>query len=114
MDSDVTRQAPGLVVPSSMVELRPGILATHEAQQANLNAVGPPASQSRASGKQGAGSRGATCYSNRSRDTCIQPGSTCSHAATVGPTDSVGGWRNYSGTPDAYQAVGNTASHQRR
>eukprot|EP00959_Pyramimonas_sp_CCMP1952_P453189 9467830-Pyramimonas_sp.AAC.1 len=37
MDSDVTQQAPGLVVPSSMGELRPEILATHEAQHTNLS-----------------------------------------------------------------------------
>eukprot|EP00959_Pyramimonas_sp_CCMP1952_P336309 7042087-Pyramimonas_sp.AAC.1 len=36
MDSDVQQQAPGLVVPSFMGELRPEILAIHEAQQANL------------------------------------------------------------------------------
>eukprot|EP00959_Pyramimonas_sp_CCMP1952_P079007 1651673-Pyramimonas_sp.AAC.1 len=36
MDPDVMQQAPGLVVPSSVGELRPEILATHEAQQANL------------------------------------------------------------------------------
>eukprot|EP00959_Pyramimonas_sp_CCMP1952_P261110 5459332-Pyramimonas_sp.AAC.1 len=35
MDLDVTQQAPGLVVPSSMGELRPEILAFHEAQQAD-------------------------------------------------------------------------------
>eukprot|EP00959_Pyramimonas_sp_CCMP1952_P022041 463290-Pyramimonas_sp.AAC.1 len=37
MDSDVTQQAPGLVAPSSTGELRPEILAIHEAQQANLS-----------------------------------------------------------------------------
>eukprot|EP00959_Pyramimonas_sp_CCMP1952_P118405 2475924-Pyramimonas_sp.AAC.1 len=37
MDSDVTQQAQGLVEPSSMGELRPEILAMHEAQQANLS-----------------------------------------------------------------------------
>eukprot|EP00959_Pyramimonas_sp_CCMP1952_P330398 6918194-Pyramimonas_sp.AAC.1 len=37
IDSDVMQQAPGLVVASSMGELRPEILAIHEAQQANLS-----------------------------------------------------------------------------
>eukprot|EP00959_Pyramimonas_sp_CCMP1952_P099450 2079012-Pyramimonas_sp.AAC.1 len=37
MDSDVTQQVPSLVVPLSMGELRPEILAIHEAQQANLS-----------------------------------------------------------------------------
>eukprot|EP00959_Pyramimonas_sp_CCMP1952_P149021 3118045-Pyramimonas_sp.AAC.1 len=36
MDPYVQQQAPGLVVPSSMGELRPEILATHAAQQANV------------------------------------------------------------------------------
>eukprot|EP00959_Pyramimonas_sp_CCMP1952_P174417 3645067-Pyramimonas_sp.AAC.1 len=37
MDQEVTRHGPELVVPSSMGELRPEILAIHEAQQANLS-----------------------------------------------------------------------------
>eukprot|EP00959_Pyramimonas_sp_CCMP1952_P212987 4456416-Pyramimonas_sp.AAC.1 len=36
MDSDVVHQAPGMAAPSSVGELRPEILAIHEAQQANL------------------------------------------------------------------------------
>eukprot|EP00959_Pyramimonas_sp_CCMP1952_P061487 1284898-Pyramimonas_sp.AAC.1 len=36
MDQDVQQQAPGLVLPPTMGELRPEILAIHEAQQANV------------------------------------------------------------------------------
>eukprot|EP00959_Pyramimonas_sp_CCMP1952_P164190 3432729-Pyramimonas_sp.AAC.1 len=36
MDQDVQQQAPGLVLPPTMGELHPEILAMHEAQQANL------------------------------------------------------------------------------
>eukprot|EP00959_Pyramimonas_sp_CCMP1952_P310587 6499901-Pyramimonas_sp.AAC.1 len=36
MDQDVQRQAPSLVLPPTMGEMRLEILAMHEAQQANL------------------------------------------------------------------------------
>eukprot|EP00959_Pyramimonas_sp_CCMP1952_P225044 4705854-Pyramimonas_sp.AAC.1 len=36
MDQDVQQQAPRLVLPPTMGEMRPGTLAMHEVQQANL------------------------------------------------------------------------------
>eukprot|EP00959_Pyramimonas_sp_CCMP1952_P048489 1012163-Pyramimonas_sp.AAC.1 len=60
------QQAPGLVVPSCMGELRPEILAIHEAQQANLSTQ--LARQRRNQERQASGLMGRAgqpaCYSN--------------------------------------------------
>eukprot|EP00959_Pyramimonas_sp_CCMP1952_P270275 5649909-Pyramimonas_sp.AAC.1 len=98
-----------------MVELRPEILATHEAQRANLSMQ--LARQRRAherqanrvlgrAGQPATPTTAGTPVFNLAALAAMQPPSVPPLQYEVG--------ENYSGAPDAYQVIGNTASHQRR